>query len=156
MKRTFEHSAAKNISTPVGDLGLCAKDGYLVAITFQSVEEAGRDAVLTLAEGQLREYFAGKRQEFDIPLDMGGTEFQRRVWKALMEIPYGKICTYSDIALRVGSPKGVRAVGMANHVNRLPIVIPCHRVVGKDGGLTGYAGGLEMKEWLLELESKNK
>ncbi len=105
---------------------------------------------------QLREYFEGKRKKFDLPIEPEGTEFQRRVWKALLKIPYGETKSYQEIAQEAGSPKGFRAVGMANHKNPIIIVIPCHRVIGKDGSLTGYGGGLELKEELLALEKKYK
>lgn len=104
---------------------------------------------------ELLEYLAGERQHFDLPLSPAGTPFQHRVWQALAEIPYGQTCTYRDIAQAVGCPKGFRAVGMANHRNPIPIFIPCHRVVGADGSLTGYAGGLELKRQLLTLEGVN-
>lgn len=101
---------------------------------------------------QLTEYFAGDRKKFDIPLSFYGTEFQQKVWKALCEIPYGQTCTYKDIAEKIGIPKGCRAVGMANNQNPIAIVVPCHRVIGANGSLMGYAGGLDLKEFLLELE----
>lgn len=101
---------------------------------------------------QLTEYFAGERTEFDLPLSFHGTEFQQKVWKTLCEIPYGQTCTYKDIAEKIGIPKGCRAVGMANNQNPIAIVVPCHRVIGINGSLTGYSGGLDLKEFLLELE----
>ena len=149
--------SARNIDSPIGALGLCARDGYLVRIVFGGVEETEfADEVLFEAKRQLEEYFAGERRKFDVPLDMEGTEFQKKVWRALMDIPYGEVRSYSDIAEKVGSPKAVRAVGMANHVNPIPVIVPCHRVVGKNGKLVGYAGGLAMKEWLLGMENENK
>lgn len=148
--------AALNVDSPIGRLGLCARDGFLVRIVFGGVEEeAGDDAVLYEAAAQLREYFAGARREFDLPTAPEGTEFQKKVWNALTGIPYGETRSYADIAAEVGSPKGFRAVGMANHVNPLPIIVPCHRVVGKNGAPVGYAGGLDMKLWLLEMEKRN-
>ena len=108
--------------------------------------------LLERAEGQIREYFDGRRQEFDLPLTFVGTDFQKKVWQALTEIPYGKTVTYGALAERIGCPGGARAVGAANHCNPLPILVPCHRVVGVGGNLTGYAGGMEMKKFLLELE----
>ena len=107
---------------------------------------------LEKARGQLLAYLAGERRSFDLPLDPRGTPFQRRVWAQLERIPYGQTRTYREVALASGSPKGFRAVGMANHCNPIPIFIPCHRVVGSDGSLTGYAGGLELKRALLALE----
>ena len=98
----------------------------------------------------------GRRKKFDLKLSYHGTEFQIKVWKALEKIPYGETCTYKDIAESVGIPKGCRAVGMANNRNPIVIVVPCHRVIGMNGSLTGYAGGLEMKEYLLDLEKRNQ
>ena len=108
--------------------------------------------LLDAAEAQLREYFAGTRRTFDLPLAPRGTAFQQRVWAALRAIPYGETHTYGELAAAIGSPSASRAVGMANHHNPTPIVIPCHRVIGANGTLTGYAGGLETKRRLLALE----
>jgi methylated-DNA-[protein]-cysteine S-methyltransferase len=104
------------------------------------------------AAKQFGEYFDGKRKNFDLPLRMKGTVFQVKVWNALKKIPYGKTVSYGDIAAIIGNPKACRAVGMANNRNPIAIIVPCHRVIGKDGSLTGYAGGLELKRQLLELE----
>lgn len=109
--------------------------------------------LLRAARTQLLEYLSGARRSFDLPLDPAGTDFQRSIWEALRAIPYGQTRTYGQIAAAVGRPRAVRAVGQANHVNPLPIFIPCHRVVGKNGALTGYAGGLDLKGALLALES---
>lgn len=103
---------------------------------------------------QLEEYFEGKRDFFDLPLEPNGTEFQKKVWKALIEIPYGETRSYGEIAKVIGNEKAARAVGMANNKNPIPIIIPCHRVIGANGKLVGYAGGLDIKEKLLELENK--
>lgn len=103
---------------------------------------------------QLIQYFHGDLREFNIHCHLIGTDFQKRVWNTLMKVPYGQICSYKDIAVEAGSPKGYRAVGMANNKNNIPIVIPCHRVVGHDGGLVGYGGGLDIKMRLLELEGR--
>jgi methylated-DNA-[protein]-cysteine S-methyltransferase len=111
--------------------------------------------LLQQAETELKEYFAGERQTFTLPLAAIGTEFQRKVWQALCEIPYGEAISYQELASRVGNPKAVRAVGTANGKNPLSIVVPCHRVVGKNGKLSGYAGGVERKLSLLNLESGN-
>lgn len=108
--------------------------------------------LLERAEVQILEYLDGKRQVFDLPLSPAGTPFQQKVWKALQEIPYGRVESYGSLAARINCPGGARAVGMANNRNPLPILIPCHRVVGAKGQLTGYAGGLELKRALLELE----
>ena len=105
---------------------------------------------------QIEEYFEGKRSFFDLPLESKGTEFQKKVWKALIEIPYGETRSYGDIAKIIGNGKASRAVGMANNKNPIPIIIPCHRVIGANGKLVGYAGGLDLKEKLLELEKQNK
>jgi methylated-DNA-[protein]-cysteine S-methyltransferase len=110
--------------------------------------------LLVRAVAQLREYFAGKRRGFELPLDPQGTEFQYKVWKALSEIPYGETRNYRQIATAVGSPRAMRAVGAANGRNPLPIVVPCHRVIGADGKLVGYAGGLSVKKILLDLEAR--
>ena len=103
---------------------------------------------------QISEYLAGRRREFDLPLKAAGTDFQRKVWEVLSSIPYGERRSYKQVAAQVGNPRAVRAVGMANNRNPLPIVVPCHRVVGSDGKLVGYAGGLGIKEFLLGLESR--
>lgn len=103
---------------------------------------------------QLSEYFQGKRKKFTIPLNPHGTRFQKKVWKELLKIPYGTTCTYQDIAKKIGHPKAYRAVGNANHQNPIPILIPCHRVVGKNNKLTGYTLGLPIKEYLLQLEKE--
>lgn len=112
--------------------------------------------VLAKAKQQLEEYFAGKRTEFDLPLAPKGTEFQQQVWQELRTIPFGKTTSYQYIAKAVGKPKGSQAVGGANGKNPIAIVIPCHRVIGKNGNLTGYAGGLDKKSWLLALEQNTK
>ena len=103
---------------------------------------------------ELREYFDGKRQAFDLPLFLEGTDFQKKVWYALLTIPYGTTITYKQLAEKIGNVKAVRAVGMANHSNPLALFVPCHRVIGSNGKLVGYAGGLELKEYLLSLENK--
>lgn len=108
------------------------------------------------AEKQLEEYFCGKRKKFNLPLKQEGTEFMQSVWKVLETIPYGETRSYKQIAEMIGNPKAVRAVGMANNKNNIPIIIPCHRVIGNNGKLVGYALGLEMKQWLLDLEKENK
>ncbi len=101
---------------------------------------------------QLRAYFAGERKQFDLPLEMEGTEFQLSVWRELQRIPYGETISYLELARRIGNPKAVRAVGLANGQNPIPIIVPCHRVIGSDGSLTGFGGGMENKRKLLELE----
>ena len=119
----------------------------------EEMEEKNTE-LLQEVKRQLEEYFSGRLQDFDLPLKPKGTDFQKQVWKALLTIPYGETKSYGDIAKQIGKEKAVRAVGGANHVNPISIVIPCHRVIGKNGNLTGYGGGLEVKEKLLELERK--
>ena len=141
--------------TPVGPMALEGTEDALTALYLPNtpVEPVGAETPL-LAQGreELLEYFGGKRRTFDLPLKPQGTPFQQKVWSALADIPYGQTITYGELACRVGCPKGSRAVGQANHRNPLPILLPCHRVVGANGTLTGYGGGLELKEWLLRLE----
>jgi methylated-DNA-[protein]-cysteine S-methyltransferase len=122
--------------------------------TFDADLELGENAVLALARRQLTEYFAGARQQFNLPLRQPGTPFQSRVWQALTEIPYGSTCSYGDIAKRLGQPQGMRAVGMANGRNHIPILVPCHRVVNSNGSLGGFSSGLWRKQKLLELEAR--
>ena len=147
--------------SPVGALLLAADDAALVAIEFPSSRHPvargadwveGDNAVLALARKQLGEYFAGKRTLFELPLGPRGTAFQRDVWRTLASIPYGETVSYAQLAARVGKPSAMRAVGAANGRNPLPIVLPCHRVIGADGSLTGFGGGLPTKQFLLELE----
>ena len=113
-------------------------------------------SLLAETERQLREYFSGKRSRFELPLDFQGTEFQKKVWSALLTIPFGETRSYTEIAVQIGSPNAVRAVGAANGRNPLSIVAPCHRVIGASGGLTGFAGGLAAKQWLLRLETRGR
>ncbi len=142
--------------TPLGQMALAEEDGALIRLYLPGTgipRILPRETPLLLkAQRQLLEYFQKERQTFDLPLAPQGTPFQRAVWEELRRIPYGATCTYGDIAARIGRPKAVRAVGQANHCNPLPIFIPCHRVIGKNGALTGYAGGLALKQALLELE----
>ncbi len=152
---------SKCIDTPVGSLVLVAEGGFLVSARFGCTGNERTVApavslpdylVLERAEEQLQLWFAGSCADFDLPLAPKGTPFQCAVWTALRRIPRGKTVSYSAIADAVGNPLAVRAVGMANNRNPLPIFIPCHRVVGKGGNLTGYAAGLEVKAWLLRHE----
>jgi methylated-DNA-[protein]-cysteine S-methyltransferase len=148
--------------TPVGRLTVVASGDRLVAILWPDdkpervrlgvMARDDRHPVLVLACRQLAEYFAGTRQRFDLPLEFSGTEFQKSVWNALLEIPFGETRSYAAIAARIGNVKAVRAVGAANGRNPLSIVAPCHRVIGATGGLTGFAGGLQVKQQLLSLE----
>jgi methylated-DNA-[protein]-cysteine S-methyltransferase len=146
--------------TPIGRLLLVARGEALSGVIIEDhagapLDDAGwvqDEARLRRARAQLTEYFEGVRTSFDLPMATVGTPFQRRVWSALQTIPFGETITYGELARRVGSPGAARAVGRANATNPLPIVVPCHRVIGKDGSLTGYAGGEERKRWLLEHE----
>lgn len=132
---------------------MCADGDGLCALRFAAAgEEMDAAPVLMQAERELEEYFAGRRTAFSVPLSMHGTPFQMEVWAALRTIPYGETRSYASLAAQIGRPRACRAVGMANHVNPLPIFVPCHRVVGADGRLTGYAGGLDVKKYLLKLE----
>lgn len=144
------------MDSPVGGLRLHVDAGLLTAIDFGAEPRGARvpDDLLDTAERQLQEYFAGDRREFDLPVAADGTEFQRKVWAYLRTIPYGETVTYGQVATDLGYQPGIsRAVGAANGANPIPIVVPCHRVIGANGKLTGYAGGLERKTTLLELES---
>lgn len=141
------------ISTPIGFLTLKADDSFLLSIEFgKACEIENPNSITELAAKELSEYFPGNRKEFTVPYKLCGTEFQKKVWQALTEIPYGKTASYEEIAVKIGNPKACRAVGMANNKNKLPIIIPCHRVIGKSGNLTGYAGGLDIKIFLLNIE----
>lgn len=119
------------------------------------IKQQKETEIIKKAHEELEEYFKGNRKVFDIPLKIEGTEFQRKVWNALLEIPYGETRTYLDIAKQIGNSKACRAVGMANHNNKIMILIPCHRVIGSNKKLVGYAGGIDVKEKLLEIEKKN-
>lgn len=147
--------STRTIETPIGPLTLQADEAAVTAIRFGAGGAQDTSPLLDAAEAQLREYFAGARRTFDLPLAPHGTAFQQRVWAALRAIPYGETRTYGELAAAIGSPNASRAVGMANHRNPISIVIPCHRVIGANGTLTGYAGGLEVKRKLLALEGIN-
>ncbi len=149
------------MESPVGTLTLTAAENALVGLSFESSRRPKRDSsaredatypVFTVAIRQLREYFAGERNVFDLPLRLEGTDFQKRVWEQLLLIPFGETCSYGDIAHRLGDPKLTRAVGLANGSNPIAIVVPCHRVIGASGALTGFGGGLRNKAILLDLE----
>jgi methylated-DNA-[protein]-cysteine S-methyltransferase len=152
----------KLISSPVGELTLVASPQGLVAILWEKDDpkrvklpettESATHPILNKAEKQLGEYFSGKREEFQIPLDMQGTEFQKQVWAALLRIPFGKTASYGELARGIKRPKASRAVGAANGRNPISIIVPCHRVIGANGKLVGFAGGLKAKTILLKLE----
>ncbi|MBB4571768.1 methylated-DNA--[protein]-cysteine S-methyltransferase [Rhizobium leucaenae] len=152
----------KIVNSPVGKLKLVASHAGLAAILWDNdrpnrvrlniVAEHENHPVLVETERQLQEYFAGKRQVFDLPLDFAGTEFQKKVWQALLTIPFGETRSYAEIAAQIDAPKAIRAVGAANARNPISIIAPCHRVIGSAGDLRGFAGGLERKTYLLEFE----
>jgi methylated-DNA-[protein]-cysteine S-methyltransferase len=145
--------------TPIGAI-LIASDGEAIVETYFAGAKPkpdwirDDDDVLREAADQLQAYFAGERRDFDLPLAPHGTDFQRSVWSALQQIPYGETTTYSTIAERIGRPAAVRAVGAANGANPIPIVIPCHRVIGSNGSMTGFGGGIDVKRKLLALEAR--
>lgn len=142
--------------SPVGTLRLFAEDEQLVGLYLPDRPASSgpqqRSEVLVRAAAQLAEYFAGERRDFDLPLAPRGTEFQVEVWRALARIPFGVTCSYGDLARSIGRPSACRAVGAANGRNPIAIILPCHRVIGSNGELTGYGGGLPMKRWLLDHE----
>ncbi len=147
-------------NTPMGYFRMEYENGAIVVfqkVLKEHISDFGAKTELTdNAYNELLEYFDGKRRQFDIPYKLNGTDFQRKVWSALCEIPYGETRSYKDIAISVGNPKASRAIGMANNKNPLHILVPCHRVIGASGKLVGYAGGLAMKEHLLTMEKENK
>jgi methylated-DNA-[protein]-cysteine S-methyltransferase len=155
----------KTVTSPVGSLRLMASEKGLCAVLFDGgrhsrvsfdgvLEQDDRHPVLQKTEKQLEEYFTGKRKNFDVKLDPRGTIFQLMAWKELQKIPYGDTISYSEQAKRVGDANKARAVGMANGRNPLPIIVPCHRVIGASGLLTGFSGGMELKEYLLAMERR--
>jgi methylated-DNA-[protein]-cysteine S-methyltransferase len=159
MKQTLV--AQGRIDTPLGALTLAATARGLALAWFDGQAHRSEEVaaprqpgneVLRQAEREFDEYFAGRRREFSVPLDPAGTDFQQRVWRALLQIPMGRLGTYGDIARQLGLPAAARAVGAAIGRNPISIIVPCHRVVGRDGSLTGYAGGLPRKQALLQLE----
>jgi AraC family transcriptional regulator, regulatory protein of adaptative response / methylated-DNA-[protein]-cysteine methyltransferase len=160
--------SVREIDTPIGPMTLGATDTAVVLCDFSErrmmpaqlaavrrrfgpTDEASSE-LLDRTESQLRDFFAGSRQAFDLPIDLPGSEFQERVWRELRRIPYGSTISYRELAARVGAPQAPRAVGRANGSNRLAVIVPCHRVIAAGGGLGGYGGGLAAKRWLLELE----
>lgn len=155
----------KTMPSPVGLLTLVANDHGLAAVLWENddpkrvrlspLHEDTKHPVLMEAERQLRDYFAGKREKFELQLNFNGTEFQRQVWQALLTIPFGETRSYAQIAEQIGNPNAVRAVGAANGKNPISIIAPCHRVIGSNGKLTGFAGGMEAKAFLLKLETKD-
>ncbi|MEM6343921.1 MAG: methylated-DNA--[protein]-cysteine S-methyltransferase [Bacteroidota bacterium] len=160
------------ITTPLGPMFVCSTERGICLLEFVDLARLetefaelqkslgvpilwGKNSHIDQAKQELKEYFAGERREFGLALDMPGTDFQRSIWQALSKIPYGETSTYGALARQISNPKAVRAVGAANGANRIAIVVPCHRIIGANGKLTGYAGGVERKNWLLEFERKN-
>lgn len=161
-------TAATTVPSPIGPLTLLSDGQHLTGVRMErqrhpaplppdtvhhDPDDRSLPAPLAAAAAQLAEYFAGERTSFDVPLAPHGTPFQLRVWRALREIPYGTTWSYGELARRIGKPSAVRAVGLANGRNPIPIIVPCHRVIGADGSLTGYGGGLDRKRYLLGLEA---
>lgn len=152
--------------SPIGILKVTFKSEGITGISFSAAEENinSKDEYLRESDlflykeifDELNAYFLGRLNDFQVPVILEGTEFQVKVWKEIMKIPYGDLATYGEIAKSIGVPKGARAVGNANHNNRIAIIVPCHRVVGANGCLTGYAGGLERKKWLIAHEKKHR
>lgn len=165
-KKSCVSLSYKSVRSPIGRLKLVASDRGLVAILWEhdsprrvrlaEIVECVEHPVLVRTENELNEYFAGKRSTFTVPFDMRGTYFQKQVWEALLGIPYGETRTYGQLAKQLGNPKATRAVGAANGRNPLAILVPCHRVIGYSGKLTGFAGGLDAKARLLRLEGRNE
>jgi methylated-DNA-[protein]-cysteine S-methyltransferase len=153
MKNVFHYNY------PIGGVGIAEKDGAISLVFFEGREdvsgyEHSETPLIKETSRQLDEYFAGLRMAFDLPLSLEGTEFQTSVWNALLTIRYGETRSYKEIAAQIGKPRAVRAVGSANHRNPVAIIVPCHRVIGHDGSLTGYGGGLHVKQFLLGLEKR--
>ncbi len=166
MPITISHAAKPSVvkkayyASPLGTLEITGTDEAVHSVLFTEDSESGTGltenlpAAVALCYHQLDEYFRGIRKDFDLPIAVEGTPFQQTVWQALTHIPYGKTASYGDIACAIGSDKAVRAVGSANGKNQLTLLVPCHRIIGKNGTLTGYAGGVWRKEWLLAHEQK--
>lgn len=142
--------------SPIGCIAVEDNSHEITAVRFLKDKNAENftepTEIAKLAKKQLYEYFSGRRKNFDLPVLMVGTDFQKRVWTELLNIPYGEVCSYKDIAVRIGNPNACRAVGGANNKNNIPIIIPCHRVIGAGGKLVGYSDGLEIKKFLINLE----
>lgn len=144
--------------SPIGIIRVCSNSEGICALNFVDFKASKENLNITVTEAikQIREYFNGQRLEFDLPISVTGTEYQTRVWEALSTIKYGETATYKDIAKLVGNEKASRAIGGANNKNPVAIILPCHRIIGSNGKLVGYAGGLDKKQWLLDHEKKNK
>jgi len=152
------------IDTPIGKVQICASSKGITKVhimddgdnTHRSKSQGKGSEHITDCCHQLDEYFKGNRKSFNLSMDLDGTDFQKKVWAALQSVPYGETCSYGEIARYIGKPRAQRAVGSANHSNPVAIIVPCHRIIGSNGSLTGYGGGLWRKEWLLEHERANK
>lgn len=160
----MKNIVTSNYESPIGPLTLVAHDGRLTNLSMHEQRHGAPPPLDAIVDdgwfkdvaAQLDAYFAGDLTSFDLEMDMRGTSFQRSVWSQLNEIPYGETISYGELARRVGNPNASRAVGLANGRNPISLIVPCHRVIGADGSLTGYGGGLERKTWLLEHETKNR
>ena len=143
-----------HIESPIGTVEIITDDSGVVSVFFveNKGEETEKNEILKKAEKQLTEYFDGTRKDFDLELSLEGTDFQKKAWNELANIPYGETISYKDQSERIGNVKAIRAVGGANGKNKISIILPCHRVIGKNGSLTGYGGGLDKKKWLLDFE----
>lgn len=149
----------KIIKTPIGDICILEENNKIIGLTLDNEKYCYTEKnteILNETEKQLNEYFWGKRKKFNVPINPKGTEFQKQVWNELLKIPYGQTVTYKRIDQKIEKPNAARAVGMANHNNPIAIIVPCHRVVGSNSKLVGYAFGLERKQFLLDLENKFK
>ena len=149
----------KIIKTPIGDICILEENNKIIGLTLDNEKYCYTEKnteILNETEKQLNEYFWGERKKFNVPINPKGTEFQKQVWNELLKIPYGQTVTYKRIAQKIEKPNAARAVGMANHNNPIAIIVPCHRVVGSNSKLVGYAFGLERKQFLLDLENKFK
>lgn len=148
------------LESPLGWLEITTSQTSLLQIDFLKQKPKQKESkslpdIMKKTKTQLKEFFSGKRKKFDLKLDMYGTDFQKKVWKALQKVPYGKTLSYKEIAEKVGNSKAARAVGLANNKNPIPLVVPCHRIVGSNGKMVGYASGVNKKVWLIDLEKQN-
>lgn len=164
MMQTTKNTATATITTAIGPVTLFADRQGLTGITLpssdhqhaHSADESTDNSILRRAAGQIQEYFLGQRRTFSVPLHIIGTDFQKQVWDIISRIPYGRTISYGDIARQLGGTGKARAVGGAAHANPLPLIIPCHRVIGSDGSLTGFGSGIELKKRLLALEKHSR
>lgn len=145
----------KLIASSKGLSGLLWEGEFNERVLFGELKQHKNNKFILLTKKQLNEYFKGQRKLFDIPLDVRGTDFQKKVWNQLSKIPFGKTKSYKEIAIKINSPKASRGVGSANRKNPVSIIVPCHRVIGSNGKLTGFAGGLDVKSWLLKFENQS-